>query len=367
MRLNLCLLNIPYSGANAHLIRELSRRVDLQIVGVPVPTWLGWLLKAKAFHPVLNTWKRRYDRALSRAIKSHGVFACRSRLAARRLAQLTVKPDVILQIGGLFAPGRTDIPYATFNDFTTALAQREYPAWAPFPSPAAARRWFDGETALYQRAARVFTLSDHTRASMINDFSVPPERVRTVRGGANFTIARERTGGYDGRTLLFVGFDFKRKGGPTLLEAFARVRAAKPDAQLIIVGPRLDAPPAGVTCLGQVADRERMLDLYHAASLFVMPSLCEPFGFVFLEAMTAKLACIGTTNDAMPEIIEHGRTGYVVPPADPAALADAILRLLGDPALLAEMGARGRQRVRDLFTWERTAHVIVDDLEALGR
>lgn len=364
MQLKLCLLNISYSGANPHLIRELSRFVDLEVVDVPFPRLTELTLKLKTFHPSIGIWKQRYARALNQAFKSYKVFKARSRIAARRISKLSRHPDAILQIGGLFSSGRVDIPYATYNDFTTALASREYPLWADFKSPTAAKLWYELETKLYQQASRVLTLSDYTRRSIIADYGVPESKTKTVRAGINFSTIQERVNGYDCKTIVFVGYDFVRKGGPTLLKAFEIVRKERPDARLIVVGPQIKEQP-GVTCLGQISDRKQLIDIYNQASLFVMPSICEPFGFVFLEAMASKLPCIGTTCDAMPEIIEHGKTGFVVPPGDENALAEAILRLLGSRELIAEMGERGRERVNKLFTWEQTAEKIVEEVRAM--
>lgn len=365
MRLKLCLLNISYSGSNPHLIRELGKCMDVEVVDVPFPRRIDTLLRLKSFHPSISRWKSRHARALDWAFKSHKVFKERSRLAYEGISKLPSKPDAILQIGGLFSPGPTDIPYATYNDFTTALAAREYPTWAPFASPAAAKRWYELETQLYLHASRILTLSNHTRESMISDYGVPDQIVKTVGAGGNFTSVPERTSGYDGRTVLFVGLDFARKGGYTLLEAFEKVHTARPDARLLIAGPELPATPPGVTCFGEVRDRRLLLELYQQASIFAMPSLCEPFGFVFLEAMACKLPCIGSTADAMPEIIEDGRTGRVVPPGDPDALADAITDMLSNPERLSEMGEHACERVNEHFTWEHTAARIASEIRSM--
>jgi glycosyltransferase involved in cell wall biosynthesis len=299
------------------------------------------------------------------AYKSWRVYESRSRLAARAVSRLPGRPDAILQIGGLFGPVVEGIPYTTYNDFTTALACREFPEWARFSDTKARDRWFERETALYRGAKRVFTLSNHTRDSMISDYAVPETAVKTVGAGVNFESFPERKADYDGKTLIFVGLDFARKGGPVLLGAFKLVREVQPDARLIIVGQTIRDVPPGVVCAGLVTDRNQMLELYRQASVFTMPSLCEPFGFVFLEAMALGLPCIGTTNDAMPEIIEHGRSGYVVPPQDPNALAEAIVSLLSSREALADMGAHARRRVSEVFTWERTAERIAQEVRQL--
>ncbi|MEQ1757830.1 MAG: glycosyltransferase family 4 protein [Vicinamibacterales bacterium] len=363
MRLNLCLVNVPYSGSNAHLIRELGARVDLQVVDVPIPKVADHLAKLRTFHPDTARWRARYYEARAAASKSRAIFEQRSRIAARAVAGLPRKPDVLLQIGGMFSPEGAGIPYATFNDFTMALAIREYRPWAPFLDESSAQAWLEVETRLYRKASRVFTLSEHTRRSMLSDYGVTPEAAHAVGAGANFAAPPAPHGAYDCKSIVFVGIDFERKGGVTVLEAFRRVREVRPDVELFIAGPELSITQPGVTSLGRLSSRDQLLELYQRSSLFVMPSLCEPFGFVFLEAMMCGLPCIGSTNDAMPEIIEHGRTGCVVPPNDPPALAEAILAMLADPARLSEMGRQGRKRAQERFSWALTADRMTVQLE----
>src|SRR5207253_4242734 len=132
---------------------------------------------------------------------------------------------------------------------------------------------------------------------------------------------------------LFGGREFLREGGAELPAAFQKVRTAVKTAELTIVGTELDDPPPGVRCVGFLskndsAGLDRLLDEYERASIFVMPSLYEPFGIVFAEAMAHRLPCVGTNICAMPEIIAHGRTGFLVPPQDPIALASRLLQLL---------------------------------------
>jgi starch synthase len=95
--------------------------------------------------------------------------------------------------------------------------------------------------------------------------------------------------------------------------------------------------------------------LYSRSSLFVMPSLFEPFGLVFLEAMEHALPCIGSDRGAIPEIIEDGKSGLIAPAGDAAALAERIASLLRRPDTMRSMGECGRQRVRERFTWPRAA------------
>jgi glycosyltransferase involved in cell wall biosynthesis len=98
---------------------------------------------------------------------------------------------------------------------------------------------------------------------------------------------------------------------------------------------------------------------YADADLFALSSLWEGLPYVVLEAMAHGLPVASTNVDGIPEAVEHGVSGLVVPPRDPAALADAILRLLGDPAMRARMGEAGQRIVRERFGLERMADELV--------
>ena len=117
---------------------------------------------------------------------------------------------------------------------------------------------------------------------------------------------------------------------------------------------------------GQIQSREELRRLYRASDLFVMPSLRDSFGFVFLEAMTQGVPCIGTNLNAMPEIIQDGETGYIVPVHDPEALAAAILRYYKDPSNRQRMGRAGQQRVVETYTWEKVAATMLPYLRGAG-
>src|SRR5690606_12176833 len=119
-------------------------------------------------------------------------------------------------------------------------------------------------------------------------------------------------------TVLFIGRQFERKGGDLLLRAFARVRRALPEAELLIIGPaEIPGDHAGVTSLGFVSkDRpggwEAIAEAYRRADVFCLPTRFEPFGIVFVEAMHFGVPCVGPDAWAVPEIIDDGRTGLTV-------------------------------------------------------
>ncbi|MBC7186763.1 MAG: glycosyltransferase family 4 protein [Calditrichaeota bacterium] len=171
------------------------------------------------------------------------------------------------------------------------------------------------------------------------------------------------------KVVGFVGQLDERKGICYLLEAFRQVHHRYPEAVLLMVGegPLREwiAEAAARENLPVILTgfREDVPAVMQSIDLLVLPSLWEGFGIVLIEAMAARKPVVTTAVSSMPEIVVHGETGLLVPPADAGALADAICRLLADPALRQRMGRAGRARVEAHFSDRR----MVDELEQLFR
>jgi alpha-maltose-1-phosphate synthase len=279
--------------------------------------------------------------------------------AGAALAALRPEPELVLQNGALFAPGLPPRwPYALLLDHTRALAEAS-PPWpcAGLRAPDRyGRGWFAREGAVYRGAAALACFSENVARSLVRDYGVDPARVAVVGAGANVFPDRAPRRD-DGRTIVFIGKDFARKGGPVLLDAFARVRRSLPKARLLVAGapaPDREAMSPGVFFLGLVSMPE-VSALLSQATVFALPTLREPYGIAFLDAMACGVPCVGTRVEAVSEIVRDGETGLLVPPGDPVALAAALERLLGDPALARAMGARGRARVFAGGLWSHVA------------
>jgi glycosyltransferase involved in cell wall biosynthesis len=236
------------------------------------------------------------------------------------------------------------------------------------------RRAFGWEQRLYDATDVIFTMSAWLRGIFLESFHQPPEKVVAVGAGSDLAerfAAAERAWGPP--RYLFVGRDWERKGGPELLRAWPAVHAARPDAQLMVVGPLelREPPPAGVVLCGRI-DRSTpegehaYIEIYRRATTFVLPSLYEPFGIAFLEAMAFGLPCVAADRCAMPEIVDDETTGRVVDPMDPDALAAAMLEM-ADPPAARRMGEAGRRRMEERFTWNAVAGRMLAELEARTR
>lgn len=311
----------------------------------------------------------RYGRrAIQHRWNTPYAFDAHSRRAGEGLRALGKAPDLVLQNGALFSPGLpAPYPYALLVDHTRALAMKS-PAWpgAGLPAPLDyGAAWHAREAEVYRNARVIAAFSENTARSLREDYGVPPDRVRVVGAGANvFPESAPRRD--DGKTLLFLGKDFARKGGPILLDAFERLRRVIPKARLLVAGPPMPPPlPERVFFLGEAA-LDEVAPLLSQTTALVLPTLREPFGLAFLDAMACAVPCVATRVEAVPEIVEDGVTGLLVPPGDPAALAAALESLLADPARAREMGRRGRERVAERFLWRHAAARLDEALADVG-
>lgn len=153
---------------------------------------------------------------------------------------------------------------------------------------------------------------------------------------------------------LFIGGDFPRKGGYDLLEAWVGGGfSSRADLLLVTGWPLPSALPPGVRVLtGIRANTPEWSAAWRAADLFVMPTCNEAFGLVFQEAAAAGLPAVGTRLNAVPEIIDDGRTGLLVPPGHIAELSAALDRLIASAELRERLGRAARARIElDADPW----------------
>lgn len=357
--LGLLVGNISDGGSGAwvkygQLFGEIGGRC--QLLGVPDVELRGfdrYQNALRSLRPSRQQWREAFHKNL-------WGFQQRSRNARAEIQRRAGQVDVVLQHGAIFhAYSANGPPVVIYTDFTYRLAQREDDWRNPFTTYAESERWNHLEHEAYHHAAFVLTRSEYTRQSLLHDYNMPPERVHTVGGGVNFERLPEPVPLDPAPRVLFIGKDWERKGGDVLLAAFQQAREQVPHAELWAVTAKEDVAGPGVRRIAPTYDRAVIAGLYRESSVFALPSRCETWGDVFLEAMAYGLPCIGVAADAMPEIIQHGETGLLAPPGDAAALAAALTTLLRDDSLRASMGARGRALVAEHFTWAKVAERIV--------
>lgn len=353
---SILVLNENVSGMNRFFFRELGKDYDLIVKDVQQPEARRYWHALATFQPNRARWKRRFSDARTQYWKSPGCFDLRSRLA-RRIVETNSEFSAALQIGAMF-DGFSQLsnkPKLGFCSWNILLSHREWAPWAPYPSEREFLAYYERERSYYHSLDRILCTNEYVMASLVRDYSIPSERLTHIGYGVNFDTLPDLPKTFASNLALFVGYDFERKGGPAVVSAFKRARSKAPHARLRIVGPAsLEAQyrVEGVEHVPNVTDRTALMRHFVEADFFVMPSVCEPFGLVFLEAMALKNACIGSTNDAMPEIIQHGVTGFTVGSEDVEGLASHMANLFLDFELRQRLGLAAYDRVRRMFTWE---------------
>jgi glycosyltransferase involved in cell wall biosynthesis len=238
------------------------------------------------------------------------------------------------------------------------------------------RRWF-GFLRMQCRVARqmprIITVSESSRRDITRDMGVPYDRMSVVPVGVDTDHFRPlpHVTRVPGRIMTTASADVALKGLVPLLEAVAKVRTERDDAELVVVGKQRDGSsiPATIERLGleghvrfvSGVDAARMVELYAEAEVAVVPSLYEGFSLPAIEAMAAGVPLVATTGGALPEVVgENGRNALLVPPGDPGALAVAIGRVLDDAPLRQRLSTAGRAHVLDRYTWTATAKGTVE-------
>lgn len=371
MNKKVLILNIEVSGMNKYLFAQLRQHGwQLIICDVPLPKLLRYLAMITTFKIPISTWKRDFNIKLNKLYKSPWCFRWRTKQCEKILRKYQGQFDLVINMTGMNAPflRRKDFPgvkYSVITSYTMALAKK-YEEWCTYPHEY--QEWIDLETKLYDEAEIIFTTNDNVRYSLKGDYGIDLSKTLNMGYGLTFDEIPKFEKIYDGKTLLFVGFDFKRKGGFVLLESFKKVREKIADARLVIIGPSkkiYQIEQEGVEFLGPLKDREEVKEYFKQASVFVMPSLCEPFGLVLLEAMAYRLPCVGSIVDAMSEIIVDGDTGFLVDSKDTNELADKIIQLLDNQDKMMLMGKASVKRVREMFSWERVGEKVNAKLEGV--
>jgi glycogen synthase len=248
------------------------------------------------------------------------------------------------------------------------------------------------ERTAYQNADGVIAVSDSMRRDVHALYDVALENIRVIHNGIDVNQYKPtpnpavlKSYHIDPNTpfVLFVGRITRQKGIMHLMNAINDLR---PGVQVVLCAGAPDTPeigqemaarveqarnesPNAIIWVPEIVPREDLIRLYTHASIFVCPSVYEPFGIINLEAMACETPVVASAVGGIPEVVVHGETGLLVPfepvssqdfePRAPEQfsrdLASAVNHLLDDPGTMREMGRKARERVERYFSWTSIA------------
>jgi len=263
------------------------------------------------------------------------------------LALLAEKPFVI---------GPVEIPHKFFDDELEFL---KIPNFAEFFRGRKMRQTLSTKT--LERCDIAVVVNNQTRKFLLN--FIDRDNIKIVPLGVDTKTFRFSPVP-NNHDILAVGVHIKRKGFDYLIRAMPKIVKEYPDAILHITskGPQTHYLKNLVKKLGldkhvifhgRVSDKE-LLKLYRQCRVFCHPSLSEGFCHTILEAMATGRPVVSTKTNGS-EMVEHGKTGFLVPPADSDALAETILKVFGNYELSRKIGKRAREVVEKRYDWDIVA------------
>jgi starch synthase len=253
------------------------------------------------------------------------------------------------------------------------------------------------EKTAYEAAAAIIAVSEGMRQDILRSYpDVDPAKVKVVHNGIDVSQWNRDEGddiirplGIDPErpSVVFVGRNTRQKGVPYLLRAAAKLPA---DVQLVLCLGAADTPElaaetarlieelqsqrSGVILIERMLPRNEVIQVLSHATAFACPSIYEPLGIVNLEAMACGAAVVASATGGIPEVVEHGKTGLLVPieqvtdgtgiPLDPEKFvtdfAAALVEVVSDPARARAMGEAGRRRAEEHFSWESITETTLE-------
>jgi len=285
--------------------------------------------------------------------------------SARSVRTIVVseRPDIVLMIcqrdRGVYAacfPGA--VVTATLQNSTPAITA--FDLWN-------LRRWLG-------RCEWIFAASEHTLKNTIQEVPGIQRRCESVPNGIDLELFEiDAPPREPGPYILFLGRMVFQKGADILIEAFHKIEKKIPNIHLLMAGDGEDLErlqsqalnPNGRIFFHGAAKRDVVPSLIRNSLFLVVPSRFEPLGIVNIEAMASGKAVVASRVGGIPEIVTEGETGLLVPPEDPDALAEALLRLAQDSSLRESMGRKGKIRATADFSWDTIAKRYLDRFESI--
>lgn len=214
------------------------------------------------------------------------------------------------------------------------------------------------EEKLQDKASGIFYMGQWVSDLMKEYYPEYNEKTYHVGGGLNNELVlKEKNKNNNKKTILFVGIDFKRKGGELLLKAFSKLREKHGDKiELIIAGPEKKEEKDGVKFIGK-ASKEELSNLFSSSDVFCMPSRFEAYGLVFCEALSYGLPIVAYNDFEMSHFVENGKNGYLINNYNENELEECLNKAINNKDM-KEYINRNIDKYRCVYSWKNVAERI---------
>jgi len=355
-----------YGGAGVHvrnLTGELAQVMDVEVRCFGDQDFTRGRLRVKGYQP----WDRVTDGPEKKFNSALGTFS-----TDLSVVRDPVDADIVhghtwyASMAGFMAKVLYDVPFvATVHSLEPLRPWKEEQLGRSYHLTA----WI--ERVALEAADRVIAVSAQSKAEIVANFNLPPERVVVIHNGIDLetwkpspAVATRQAYGIEGDYILFVGRTSHQKGMVHLLEAMKHV---DPGVRLVCCTSAPDTPEIEKEIAARVQKtprclwinallrEEQYIELYSNCAVFACPSVYEPFGIINLEAMACERPVVASAVGGIPEVVVPGTTGLLVPPADPRALAESLNLVLRNRSMARQMGRAGRRRALQHFSWTSIA------------
>ena len=239
----------------------------------------------------------------------------------------------------------------------------EFYAHEPGPAWLEQRKW-ELNRDLFRSARHIVSWSKWARQGLADEYEVPSTKVTVIPPGVTVQewhrpVPRQPHNGPV--KILFVGGNLERKGGLLLLEAFRQLRSEHEQGRLpavelhLVTRDQVEKEPCLYVYNEMQANSAPLKQLYFDSDIFCLPTFGDCLPMVLSEAGATELPVVSTDVAAIPEIVEDGVTGFIIPPGDTRAITAALRRLVQDPVLRQQQGQRARQLVDEQFDAAKNA------------
>lgn len=250
----------------------------------------------------------------------------------------------------------------------------EFYAHAP-GNPRVERLKWRANRACFEHAKQLVTWSTWAKQGLINDYGVPAEKITVIPPGVNldeWQPQQDKNSQTNSVKILFVGGDLQRKGGDDLIEAFRHVKAvlsseqSAPQVELHLATRTPIAAEDGLFVYNNMQPNSAELkQLFAQSDLFCLPTYGDCLPMVLAEAGSMGLPLISTDVAAIPEVVEHDKTGLLVRPGDVSQLTNALRTLVENPTLRTQMGQQAARRVRQDHDGTKNANRLLSLMKEL--